>query len=302
MKILFLIVAALCAPALTASECHGRNSAQGVFSNPEEAPSDAALVASACLNRDFGYGIFPQPCNCPSGYTIYSNSDCGGQSSYSAGGGWTTGSQNWPVRSYRCEAASVAIRCVNRNFGHGTFSRPCECLSGYRVFGNSGCNGQTYHLSRDSGWTSNDQYMVVKSYQCDAPDPNLGGCFNHNYGRGTFNKPSNCPFGYTIYSQSGCGAQSVHFNEGGWTTGPNNWLVQSYRCDVAKVTSTECTNRQYGIGTFPKPAECAGSYTIFGSAGCTGQMVQRGASGWTTRQGDWPVRSFRCNDDCKCTR
>ncbi|KAF9559478.1 hypothetical protein EC968_006602 [Mortierella alpina] len=301
MKNLFLILAALCAPALVASACLGRDSSQGVFSSLE-APADSASVVSTCLNRDFGYGIFPQPCNCPSGYTIYANSDCGGQSQYSSGGGWTTGSNNWPVKSYRCDAASVAIQCVNKNFGYGTFQRPCACLAGYRVFYNSGCTGQSYHLNRDAGWTSNDQYTLIRSYQCDAPNTNLGGCFNQNFGRGTFSKPSNCPYGYTIYENSGCSARSVHLNDGGWVTGANNWPVQSYKCDIAKVTSTECTNRQFGLGTHPKPAECAGSYTIFASSGCTGQMVQRGASGWTTRQGDWPVKSFRCNDDCKCQR
>ncbi|KAF9956197.1 hypothetical protein BGZ72_002949 [Mortierella alpina] len=272
MKAIFWIVAALCTPALVASDCHVRSLDQGVFSTPG-APSESALVASTCLNRDFGYGIFPQPCNCPSGYTIYANSDCGGQSAYFDRGGWTTGQKNWPAKSYRCDATSVAIRCVDRDFGYGTFSRPCECLSGYTVYGNSRCNGQSYHLNRDSG-----------------------------FGRGSFSKPGNCPFGYTIYEHSDCGARSVHFDDGGWTTGPNNWPVLSYKCDAAKVISTKCTNRRFGVGSFPKPSECKGKYTIFESLGCEGQMVQRGNSGWTTRRGDWLVQSFRCDDDCRCER
>ncbi|KAF9272604.1 hypothetical protein BGZ68_002268 [Mortierella alpina] len=265
MRGLFLLVAALCAPALVASDCRIRRSGQGVFSSPE-APSESALVTSTCLNRDFGSGIFPQPCNCPAGYTLYSNSDCGGQSEHYTFGGWITGQNNWPVRSYRCDDASVAIRCISRDFGYGIFSRPCECLSGYTVYGNSECGGQSYHKERDEGWTSDDQYALVKSYHY------------------------------------GCGAQAKHINDGGWMTDSTQWPVMSYKCDVAKIIPTECTNRQYSYGDFPKPAECAGTYTIYESAGCTGEMSQTGESGWTTRWGEWPVQSFRCDDDCKCTR
>ncbi|KAF9277081.1 hypothetical protein BGZ68_009538 [Mortierella alpina] len=301
MKNVFLIVAALCAPALVASDCRIRHTGQDAFASPE-VQSESALVTSTCLNRDFGYGIFPAPCNCPAGYTIYSNSDCSGQSGQYSSGGWITGQNNWPARSYRCDAASVAIRCIDKDFGFGTFKKPCECSGGYTIYDNNGCGGGSVHIN-SGGWTSvPGQHFSVNSYQCDAPDLNLGGCVNQNFGRGSFSKPAKCPYGYTIYSSSGCSAQSMHMNDGGWVTDSNAWPVMSYKCDIVKVPSTECTTRSYGIGTFPAPSECSGTYTIFESAGCKGQMVKMGPNGWVTRSGDWPVQSYRCDDDCNCQR
>ncbi|KAF9977226.1 hypothetical protein BGZ73_006589 [Actinomortierella ambigua] len=261
--------------------------------------SAPALVAGVCVNKNYGYGSYPRPCDCPAGYTIFQNSNCDGASVHFNSGGWTTNSNNWPVKSYECDAVSLAGRCVNQSFGVGTFSKPCDCVGGYTIYQNANCGGATVHFD-NGGWQTRPGDWPVRAYMCDQVRQTAR-CINRSYGKGSFTKPGNCPGGYTIYQNGNCGGASVHIASGGWTTGPNNWNVQAYRCDTVQVSANRCTNRHFGVGTFPKPTECATTgYTIYQGDDCTGATVHL-SGGWTTRDGDWPVKSFRCDDGCSCT-
>ncbi|KAF9580221.1 hypothetical protein BGW38_003227 [Lunasporangiospora selenospora] len=257
-----------------------------------------ALVAGLCNNRQFGLGSFSQPCDCPSGYTIYEADNCGGQSVHFSSGGWTTKQGQWPVKSYECDAVSLPGRCSNQEFGFGTFQKPCDCSGGYTIYQGPNCGDRSVHFN-DGGWTTNPNNWPVKSYKCDDIQQTAR-CNNRSYGKGAFTKPGNCAAGYTIFQNNGCGGASVHINSGGWNTGPNNWDVQAYRCDTIQVSSNRCNARSYGVGTFPKPTECASSaYTIYQNSDCTGKLVHL-QDGWTTSPSQWPVQSFRCDDSCSC--
>ncbi|KAG0229547.1 hypothetical protein BGW42_001526 [Actinomortierella wolfii] len=272
-----------------------------VFTLAVAALAVPALVAGECINRNFGYGTFPRPCNCPGGYTIFQNQNCGGASVYRKDGGWTTGSNQWPVQSYECDPVTFSGGCVNQNFGYGVFQKPCDCPKGYTIFQNANCGGATVHI-KSGGWTTQQgKHWPVKSYRCDK-FAETGRCINHSFGKGTFPKPSNCPGGYTIYKDANCGGTSSHRTSGGWTSGDKNWNVESYRCDAVPVGANRCINRQYGVGTHPKPSECAATgLTIYQGDNCSGAMVHV-QNGWTTSPSAWPVRSFRCDDNCTCQR
>ncbi|KAG0332120.1 hypothetical protein BG000_010312 [Podila horticola] len=260
--------------------------------------SAPALVSALCVNRDFGYGSFAQPCDCPAGYTIFESSNCSDQSAHVSSGGWTTNQGNWVVKSYECDAVSYSSQCVNQNFGYGTFQKPCDCPGGYTIYQNTDCGGNTAHFN-EGGWQTGNNNWPVKAYKCDQVEV-AGRCINRMFGKGSFSKPANCPVGYTIYRDAGCGGPNVHVKEGGWTTGDNNWNVQSYKCDAVQILANRCTNRRYDVSTFAKPRECATTgYTIYQNTDCTGAMVHL-QDGWTTKDGDWPVQSFRCDDGCSC--
>ncbi|KAG0046563.1 hypothetical protein BGZ83_008262 [Gryganskiella cystojenkinii] len=124
-------------------------------------------------------------------------------------------------------------------------------------------------------------------------------CVNRDFGYGVFSRPCDCLAGYTIYENSNCGKQSEHITGGGWTTSLGEWPVKSYECDVAfSRLAYSCVNHSYGVGTFSKPNQCTGGYTIFQSPGCMGGFVHFNNGGWTTSNGDWPVQSFRCDEVC----
>lgn len=124
-------------------------------------------------------------------------------------------------------------------------------------------------------------------------------CLNRDFGYGVFSRPCDCLAGYTIYENPGCGGQSDHLISGGWTTNLGNWPVKSYECDVAfSKIAVRCMNRSYGVGTYPKPNECTGGYTIFQSLDCMGQFSHFNDGGWSTQNGDWPVQSIRCDEVC----
>ncbi|KAG0096988.1 hypothetical protein BGZ93_003668 [Podila epicladia] len=133
-----------------------------------------------------------------------------------------------------------------------------------------------------------------------APAVVVSACRNRDFGYGVFSRPCDCSAGYTIFENPGCSGRSVRINNGGWTTNSDNWPVRSYECDggSSKDTASQCMNRRFGIGSFPKPKECAGGYTIFQSPGCSGQFVHFNDGGWTTKDGNWPVQAFRCDDVC----
>lgn len=123
-------------------------------------------------------------------------------------------------------------------------------------------------------------------------------CLNRDFGYGVFSRPCDCLAGYTIYQNPGCGGQSEHLTSG-WMTSSGNWPVKSYECDVARSSVTiPCMNHHYGVGTFPKPYECTGGYTVFQSPGCMGQFVHFNDGGWNTQNGEWSVQSFRCDEVC----
>ncbi|KAG0268782.1 hypothetical protein DFQ27_005716 [Actinomortierella ambigua] len=257
-----------------------------------------ALVAADCVNKVFGTGNFPQPCDCPASYTIYQNDNCQGASVHLNIGGWHTADNAWRVRSYECDAVSLTSNCVNQSFGRGTFQKPCDCPAGYTIYQNANCGGATVTI-KSGGWVTGPNAWPVQAYKCDnVSQP--GRCINKAFGKGSFGKPAECIGSYYIYQNAGCGGASVHLNSG-WTTGPTQWNVQAYKCDPAPIKANRCINHSFGEGTFPKPSQCtATGYTIYQGEDCTGATVHLDG-GWTTRPGNWPVKSFRCDDGCTCT-
>ncbi|KAG0283580.1 hypothetical protein BGZ97_008483, partial [Linnemannia gamsii] len=135
--------------------------------------------------------------------------------------------------------------------------------------------------------------LALAAVVLSAPALVVGSCVDYNYGKGTFDKPSDCPMGYTIYSKMRCKGLSEHINDGGWMTGPGNWNVMSYMCDPKPIDKS-CYKRNYGVGTYPKPCECKSGLTIYQNSDCSGAMEHLDG-GWITRPGDWPVQSFRCD-------
>ncbi|KAI9236792.1 MAG: hypothetical protein BYD32DRAFT_462151 [Podila humilis] len=65
---------------------------------------------------------------------------------------------------------------------------------------------------------------------CYDPTNVPGSCINQDFGYGTFDKP--CSNGYTIYQYPGCTGLNVHYENTGWYSGPGDWTVKSYKCDV----------------------------------------------------------------------
>ncbi|KAG0285017.1 hypothetical protein BGZ96_010676 [Linnemannia gamsii] len=127
-----------------------------------------------------------------------------------------------------------------------------------------------------------------------APALVAGVCVDRDYGKGTFEKPSDCIVGYTIYQNKSCGGTSLHINDGGWSSSEDNWSVQSYECDDVNDPTYRCHNRHYDFGTYPKPRECKAGVTIYQNTDCVGAKIHLDG-GWTTGPGDWPVESFFCD-------
>ncbi|KAG0285016.1 hypothetical protein BGZ96_010675 [Linnemannia gamsii] len=124
--------------------------------------------------------------------------------------------------------ALVAGVCVDRSFGKHVNPKPSDCPVGYTIYQNKGCSGASFHLN-DGGFRTGEDNWNVQSYECDDVNDPTYRCHNHHYGFGTFPKPSLCKAGVTIYQKSNCTGDMVEL-QGGWTSGPGDWPVESYRC------------------------------------------------------------------------